>query len=104
MDYVEEFDKLKTKVLKYILFKKRTEQEVRQKFREDSGEMLEDVIEELKELNYINDENYIQRAVNEFIALKNLSHSEAFRNTYKLRRRKDLIVPWKNNGHDINLT
>ena len=64
MDYVEEFDKLKTKVLKYILFKKRTEQEVRQKFREDSGEMLEDVIEELKELNYINDENYIQRAVN----------------------------------------
>ena len=51
MDYVEEFDKLKTKVLKYILFKKRTEQEVRQKFREDSGEMLEDVIEELKELN-----------------------------------------------------
>ena len=48
MDYVEEFDKLKTKVLKYILFKKRTEQEVRQKFREDSGEMLDDVIEELK--------------------------------------------------------
>ena len=46
MDYVEEFDKLKTKVLKYILFKKRTEQEVRQKFREDSGEMLDDVIEE----------------------------------------------------------
>ena len=55
MDYVEEFDKLKTKVLKYILFKKRTEQEVRQKFREDSGEMLDDVIEELKELNYINE-------------------------------------------------
>ena len=71
MDYVEEFDKLKTKVLKYILFKKRTEQEVRQKFREDSGEMLDDVIEELKELNYINDENYIQRAVNEFKNLKN---------------------------------
>ena len=44
MDYVEEFDKLKTKVLKYILFKKRTEQEVRQKFREDTGEMLDDVI------------------------------------------------------------
>ena len=73
MDYVEEFDKLKTKVLKYILFKKRTEQEVRQKFREDSGEMLDDVIEELKELNYINDENYIQRAVNEFKNLKNMS-------------------------------
>lgn len=76
MDYVEEFDKLKTKALKYILFKKRTEQEVRQKFREDSGEMLDDVIEELKELNYINDENYIQRAVKEFKNLKNMSIKE----------------------------
>ena len=91
MDYVEEFDKLKTKVLKYILFKKRTEQEVRQKFREDSGEMLEDVIEELKELNYINDENYIQRAVNEFKNLKNMSIKEI---QYKLMTKglkKDII-------------
>ena len=50
MNYIEEFDKLKTKVLKYIMFKKRTEQEVRLKFKEDSGELLEDVIEELKEI------------------------------------------------------
>ena len=50
MNYLEEFDKLKTKVLKYIMFKKRTEQEIRQKFREDSGELLNDVIEELKEI------------------------------------------------------
>ena len=76
MDYVEEFDKLKTKVLKYILFKKRTEQEVRQKFKEDSGELLDDVIEELKELGYINDEFYIQKAVNEFRNLKNMSIKE----------------------------
>ena len=85
------FDKLKTKVLKYILFKKRTEQEVRQKFREDSGEMLDDVIEELKELNYINDENYIQRAVNEFKNLKNMSIKEI---QYKLMTKglkKDII-------------
>ena len=91
MDYLEEFDKLKTKVLKYILFKKRTEQEVRQKFREDSGEMLEDVIDELKELNYINDKNYIQRAVNEFKNLKNMSIKEI---QYKLMTKglkKDII-------------
>ena len=50
MNYIEEFDKLKTKVLKYIMFKKRTEQEIRQKFREDSGELLDDVIDELKEI------------------------------------------------------
>ena len=91
MEYIEEFDKLKTKVLKYIMFKKRTEQEVRQKFREDSIELLNDVIEELKELNYINDENYINRAVNEFKNLKNMSIKEI---EYKLMTKgikKDII-------------
>lgn len=76
MEYIEEFDKLKTKVLKYIMFKKRTEQEVRQKFREDTGELLNDVIKELKELNYINDENYITKSINEFKNLKNMSIKE----------------------------
>lgn len=91
MSYIEEFDKLKTKVLKYILFKKRTEQEIRQKFKEDSGELLNDVIEELKELNYINDETYIQRAINEFKNLKNMSIKEI---EYKLMTKgikKDII-------------
>ena len=76
MDYIEEFDKLKTKVLKYILFKKRTEQEVRLKFKIDESELLNEVIDELKELNYINDKNYIEKAVNEYINLKNLSIRE----------------------------
>lgn len=91
MSDIEEFDKLKTKVLKYILFKKRTEQEIRQKFKEDSGELLNDVIEELKELNYINDETYIQRAINEFKNLKNMSIKEI---EYKLMTKgikKDII-------------
>ena len=35
MQDIEEFDKLKTKVLKYILYKKRTAQEIRQKFSEN---------------------------------------------------------------------
>ena len=76
MEYIEEFDKLKTKVLKYIMFKKRTEQEVRQKFKEDSGDLLNDVIEELKELNYINDSEYIKKAIREFKNLKNMSIKE----------------------------
>ena len=76
MSYIEEFDKLKTKVLKYILYKKRTEQEVRQKFRPDSGELLDDVIEELKELGYIDDEKYIEKLVREYMNLKNLSIKE----------------------------
>ena len=54
-------DNLKTKVLKYVLYKKRTEQEVRKKFEEEPGEFLDDVIETLKGLRYIDDENYINR-------------------------------------------
>ena len=76
MEYIEEFDKLKTKVLKYILFKKRTEQEIRQKFRQDEGNMLDDVIEELKQNGYINDESYVERAINEYMNLKNMSVKE----------------------------
>ena len=71
---LEEFDRLKTKVLKYIMYKKRTEHEIRRKFSNvDNQEMLEDVIENLKEIGYINDENYINRAVAEFMNLNNLS-------------------------------
>ena len=47
---VEEFDKLKTKVLKYIMYKKRTEREIRRKFTEEDSEMLDDVIKHLKEI------------------------------------------------------
>ena len=38
--------------------------------------MLEDIIEELKQNGYIGDEQYIERATNEYIALKNLSIKE----------------------------
>lgn len=74
---IEEFDKEKTKVLKYVMYKKRTEREIRTKFKLQIEEnLLEDIIDELKENGYISDENYIKRAVNEFVALKNLSIKE----------------------------
>ena len=76
MQDIEEFDKLKTKVLKYILYKKRTEQEIRQKFSENAGNNLENVIEYLKENDYINDNRYIEKAILEFKKLKNLSIKE----------------------------
>ena len=70
---IEEYDKQKSRVLKYVLYKKRSKQEVKNKFYNDVEEnMLEDIICELEENGYINDNNYIERAVNEFIAL-NLS-------------------------------
>ena len=46
---IEELDALKTKILKYVLYKKRTEKEIRQKFSEADENMLEDAISYLKE-------------------------------------------------------
>ena len=89
---VEEFDKQKTKVLKYILYKKRSEHEVRNKFSKTiNDELLDDIIEYLKEAQYIDDEEYIRKTVNNFIVLKNLSIKEL---KYKLLSKglsKDLI-------------
>ncbi len=74
---IEEFDREKTKVIKYILYKKRSEQEVRNKFEKlIEQSLLEDIINYLKEAKYINDKEYIQKTINNFIALKNLSIRE----------------------------
>ena len=74
---IEEFDKGKTKVLKYILYKKRSENEVRTKFSKEMEEnLLEDIIEYLKVAKYIDDKEYIRKTVNNYIALKNLSQRE----------------------------
>ena len=74
---IEEFDQQKTKILKYILFKKRTEQEVRNKFSKTvPEELLNDIIDYLKEAKYINDIEYIEKTVNNYKSLKNLSIRE----------------------------
>lgn len=74
---VEDFDREKTKVLKYVLYKKRSENEIRQKFSKNIEEnLLEDIIDYLKEAKYIDDKEYIRKTVNNFIALKNLSIRE----------------------------
>lgn len=79
---VEEFDKQKSKVMNYILYKKRTEQEVKNKFQSTiQSELLYDIIEYVKEAGYLDDSDYIKKAVSEFMALKNLSIKEL---TYKL--------------------
>ena len=89
---LEEFDEQKTKVMKYIIFKKRTENEVRQKFNNVIEEnMLDDIIEYLKEAKYINDYEFIEKQINEYKLLKTLSIKEI---KYKLLSKgldKDLI-------------
>lgn len=103
MEYIEEFDKLKTKVLKYILFKKRTENEVRQKFKSDEGELLNDVIDELKDLGYIDDKKYIERAVKEYMNLRNLSIKELEYKLISKGIKKDLIDNYIYNNREMLL-
>lgn len=77
----EKIDKLRSKILKYILYKKRTEMEIRQKFSEEDENAVEDAIQYFKELHYIDDLDYIERSIQEFMNLKNLSIKEI---SYKL--------------------
>lgn len=83
MEYsIVEFDQAKTKVMNYIMYKKRTEYEVRNKFAKTLEEnLLNDIIEYVKEAGYLSDKQYIERAVAEFVALNNLSRKEI---SYKL--------------------
>ena len=78
MEYtLEEFDKAKTKVMNYIMYKKRTEYEVRNKFSKILEEnLLDDIIDYVKEAGYLSDTDYIKRAIAEFSALNHLSRKE----------------------------
>ena len=68
----------------------------------DNGQMLDDVIDHLKEIGYINDLEYINRAVAEFKNLKNMSIKEI---EYKLLTKgidKNLIDDYiYNNREDM---
>ena len=93
MNYtIEEFDKAKTKVMNYIMYKKRTEYEVKNKFSKTLEEnLLNDIIEYVKEAGYLSDENYIERAVAEYMAIKNLSQKEISYKLYSKGIDKNLI-------------
>ena len=74
---MKEFDAQKTKVFKYITYKKRTEQEVRNKFRgQIDEEMLEEIIDYLKEAKYLDDYEFIEKQVREYMNLKTMSITE----------------------------
>ena len=101
---IEEFDKQKTKVLKYVIYKKRSENEIRTKFKNTIEEdLLEDIIEYLKEANYIDDKDYINRTINNFKVLKNLSKVEI---RYKLMakgiKKNDIDDYFYENKEELN--
>lgn len=88
----EEFDKNKTMVMKYILYKKRTESEVRKKFCHTIEEnMLEDIIEYIKEAGYINDKEYLEKLISEYMNLKTMSIRELKNKVYEKGIYADMI-------------
>lgn len=98
---VDEFDKQKTKILKNIIFKKRTEYEVRQKFKNIvEDDLLEDIIQDLKENLYINDSNYIERAINEFMAINTLSIKQIKYKLYSKGLKSELIENYIENHEE----
>ena len=72
-----EIDNAKIKILKYIMYQKRTEYEVRNKFSSIFEEdLLNLVIEYLIEAKYLDDTEYVDRFVQNIMNLKNLSIKE----------------------------
>ena len=101
LEKLKEFDMQKTKVFKYITYKKRTEQEVRNKFRGQIEEqMLEDIIDYLKEEKYLDDYEFIEKQVREYMNLKTMSITEI---KYKLTTKgldRKLIEKYIDNNYE----
>ena len=101
LEKLKEFDMQKTKVFKYITYKKRTDQEVRNKFRGQIEEqMLEDIIDYLKEAKYLDDYDFIEKQVREYMNLKTMSITEM---KYKLATKgldRKLIEKYIENNYE----
>ena len=98
---IEEYDKQKTKILKYIIYKKRTEQEIRTKFKSTVDEnVLEDIIEYFKEAGYINDYEFIEKQVNEYMVLKTMSIKEIKYKLYGKGLDKKLIEKYIDENYE----
>ena len=101
LEKLKEFDKQKTKVFKYITYKKRTEQEVRNKFKGQIEEqMLEEIIDYLKEAKYLDDYEFIEKQVREYMNLKTMSIKEL---KYKLLTKgleRKLIEKYIDNNYE----
>lgn len=69
---------LEDKFMKYVVFKKRTENEVRRKCKtlKYDEENINEIIEYLKENDYINDEKYVEKYIQNVMRLKNCSINE----------------------------
>ena len=69
---------LSDKLMKYVVFKKRTEKEIRDKCKmmKYEDDYIDEAITYLKENEYINDERYIEKYIQNIIKLKRCSINE----------------------------
>lgn len=81
------------KLMKYVVFKKRTENEVKNKCKmlKYDDEQTDEIIEYLKENGYINDENYVDRYIKNVLRLKECSIKEIKIDLIKRGVDEDLI-------------
>ena len=101
IERLEKVDKLKTKILKYIFYKKRTEAEILEKFKNEDSDILDETIENLKELGYINDVEYVKRYVHEVVSLKNISIFEINYKLYSKGIKEDIIEDYISQNYEM---
>lgn len=89
---------LDNKLMKYVLFKKRTEKEVRQKCKllAYTEDYEDEIIEYLKEAEYINDKIYVQRYIQNVLKLKKCSVFEIKMDLIRRGINDDEIEPYIN--------
>ncbi len=75
----------KETAIKYVMFKKRTEYEVRKKleFLNYNNNVIDSIIEYLKETGYVDDAKYIKKYLAEIKNIKNWSKKQVENDLYK---------------------
>lgn len=90
------------KLMKYVVFKKRTESEIRLKCKmlEYTEEYTEQIIEYLKENEYINDIKYVDKYINNIMKLKKSSIFEMKMDLLKRGIKEEYIEEYMNNHEE----
>lgn len=86
------------KIMKYIVFKKRTEEEVKNKCRmlKYDDNTIDEILEYLKENNYINDDIYVEKYIKNIMRLKYCSIREIKIDLIKRGINEDLVDKYIN--------
>ncbi len=87
------FELAKEKAIKYIVLAKKTSQEVRNKLQKSGFDenIIDEVISYLEDLNYLNDNEYVDAYIKQCMRLKNYSIYEIKQKLLQKGVKKDII-------------